>query len=221
MDSTAVFLFTLFHSDPLWTRSHAEEVKRTLGPYPASVATRACNIVKRILSYLPSEESSDSVPETSAISSEPLKMAKEFGHNIPFKFDEMTSTTAAGNEGKVKSKRPAGYKTKDSLPKVDDSLSEGEDSGPNVVTSTLLNGMATVTPQMVKVKESKPPSSSGASASAMDTGAGPYSAVWLKQQCTDCTKHGLSGLSWQDLYTAIFELLSSTGDSTAIQNDVS
>jgi len=30
-----------------------EEIRRILGPYPASVATRACSIVSQILTFLP------------------------------------------------------------------------------------------------------------------------------------------------------------------------
>ena len=239
MDSAAVFLFDLFRSDPQWSRSHAQEIRCTLGPYPASVATRACNIVSRILTYLPkqlaSQEDGQSADKSlSSHQPSPPRLKKEFCLNIVFKFDEKnsksksevthTKTRTGDLEGRFRSKIQANSGSKEAkflfpLHKPSsgyDSLSD-EEEGPNIVTSALLNGIKSGPPPSEVPKEKKITGAKKMSSSA----AAPYTGAWLKQQCQECTKHGLLGISWQDLYSAVFEHLSSTHDNTAIQNDVS
>ena len=240
MDSAAVFLFDLFRSDPQWSRSHAQEIRCTLGPYPASVATKACNIVSQILTYLPKQLASQEDGQSAGKSlsphrPSPPKLKKEFGLNIVFKFDEKnsksksevthTETRTGGLEGGFRSKIQANSGSKDAkflfpLHKPSsgyDSLSDEEEGRPNIVTSALLNGIKSGPPPSEVPKEKKITGAKKMSSSA----AAPYTGAWLKQQCQECTKHGLLGISWQDLYSAVFEHLSSTHDNTAIQNDVS
>ena len=246
MDSAAVFLFDLFRSDPQLSRSHAEEIRRTLGPYPASVATRACSIVSRILTYLPKQLASqeDGQPASKNLSlnqSSPPRLKKEFGHNIVFKFDDSdfkaksrvthTRTRTGDIEGGFRSKLQANSGSKDAdllFPSQSpyfkpssgyDSLSDEEEGRPNIVTSALLNGIKSAPPSSSEVPKGK--KITGAKRTSSNAAAAPYTGAWLKQQCQECTKHGLLGISWQDLYSAVFEHLSSTHDNTAIQNDVS
>ena len=244
MDSAAVFLFDLFRADPQWSRSHAEEIRRTLGPYPASVATRACSIVSRILTYLPkqltSQEDGQSASKNLSLNQpSPPRLKKEFGHNIVFKFDDsdfkasksrVTHTKARTRdiEGGFRSKLQAnsGFdflfpsQSPDFKPSSGyDSLSDEEEGRLNIVTSALLNGIKSAPPSSSEVPKGK--KITGAKRTSSTAAAAPYSGAWLKQQCQECTKHGLLGISWQDLYSAVFEHLSSTHDNTAIQNDVS
>ena len=246
MDSAAVFLLDLFRSDPQWSRSHAQEIRCTLGPYPASVATRACNIVSQILTYLPkqlaSQEDGQSAGKNlSPHQPYPPRLKKEFGVNIVFKFDENhsksksevthTKTRAGDLKGGFRSKLQANSGSNDaeflfpshspdSKPSSGyDSLSDEEEGRPNIVTSALLNGIKSgPPPPSLEVPKGKKITGAKGTSSRP---AAPYTGVWLKQQCQECTKHGLLGISWQDLYSAVFEHLSSTHDNTAIQNDVS
>ena len=245
MDSAAVFLFDLFRSDPQWSRSHAEEIRRTLGPYPASVATRACSIVSRILTYLPkqlaSQEDGQSVGKNLSLHQpSPPRLKKEFGHNVVFKFDDSdfkaksrithTKTRTGDIESRFRSRFQANSGSKDAeflFPSQSpdfkpssgyDSLSDEEEGRPNIVTSALLNGIKSAPPSSEVPKGKK---ITGAKRTSSSAAAAPYTGAWLKQQCQECTKHGLLGISWQDLYSAVFEHLSSTHDNTAIQNDVS
>ncbi len=111
MDSAAVFLFHLFLKDQTWSRSHAEEIKRHLGPFPASAASNARNIVKEIVRYIPEDWNYDAEEDLSH------KPVKEFGHNIIFKFAE-------SQEGKQSSN---GY----------DSLSDDESRKPELMSGLL------------------------------------------------------------------------------------
>ena len=217
VDSAAVFLFSLFRSDPLLSRAHADEMRRTLGPYPATAASKACGVVRRVLSYLPKDVESGG---RSQRGHGPELMKKEFGHNITFQFEDSASQHSLQTE-EVKPKRggskdlpprsldPATHEDGDGY----DSLSDSEGSRPNLVASALLNGMASF-PASVKAAEVRASPSS-------DSSEVPYSGAWLKNKCQDCIQRGMAGMTWQDLYSAIFEVLSSTGNNTAIQNDVS
>ena len=78
VDAAAVFLFHLFAKDKAWSSHHAEEIRRSLGPFPTSAASNACNIVHEIMG-LASEGWKYSVVQDD-------KLSKEFGHNIVFKY---------------------------------------------------------------------------------------------------------------------------------------
>lgn len=211
VDSAAVFLFSLFRSDPQWTRAHADEVRRTLGPYPATAASRACDTVRRVLEFLPGAVESESRAQGG---SSPHLMREEFGHNIRFQFDDTSQhslRTEGGKERGAEDKdSPAGLEGRDGY----DSLSDSERSHPNLVASTLLDGMTSrvetrAKPESVEVRAAPPGGSEAL-----------YSAAWLKSKCQECVRRGMAGMTWQDLSSAIFELLSSTGNNTAIQNDL-
>ena len=241
MDSAAVFLFTLFYSDPQWTRSHAEEIRRTLGPYPASVATRAREAVKRITSCL--EEKVDlkgSDVENSLISSGFKMRKKEFGHAITFNFDEdivKKKPCLAATISDHKSPTDMHSFRKSPHDVSYDSLSDSEENrtASDFITSTLLGGMATTstaphysTGTSVTDRELTDQMKSGgvtsmnsnSSACLMTDTSCPYTAGWLREKCKECMSQDGTGMSWQDLFRVVFEHLSSPGDNTAIQNDV-
>lgn len=235
MDSAAVFLFNLFIAEPQLTRSHAEEIKRTLGPFPASAATRASNTIKRIVTYLLKDShflNSDEESSTSEGSrndsqeAETMQMKKEFGHNITFKYETEfgTGSRSTGladksrlldDDSYVKSKltsgKPSGY----------DSLSDGESGdestgGSNIVMQTIINGMQQSRPHPPVRKSLDPQLSNVGGSSSVVTLA--YGRDWLKEKCKGCVREGT--LPWLDLYQAVFEVLSSSRDDAAIQNDV-
>lgn len=184
VDSASVFLFNLFIKDQTWSRRHSEEIKRTLGPFPASAASNACKIVKRIILLLPEDWISKS--DETELSN---KLVMEFGHNIVFKHVESQKPSAT-NHG-----NSSGY----------DSLSDDEQASSDQ-KSELISGLFyenSSSEVVSEVKESVPTD---------------YSGEWLKQQCQSCSS---GGFDWQDLYKAVFELLSSPSDNSGIENDVS
>ena len=210
VDAAAVFLLDLFLSDPKWSRTHAEEIKRQLGPFPASVATKVCSTVQRVASLLPAkeeeEEEDSKEKKSSGVPDEPTskQLKKEFGHNIVFKHTNEHRTA-------LRSGKSDGAK-RDSL-----SSDSDEENGVNF-TNTLLAeiDLSTV------VNDRGPPSVTPVAASRPEVGvASPYGARWLEERCQECEGAGVMGAAWEDIHSAIFELLSSTGDNTAIQNDVS
>ncbi len=216
VDSTAAFLFNLFIEEPQLTRANAEEIRRTLGPFPASAATKASTTVKSILTYLPKNSSfTSSTQEASlATSDEKIQMnKKEFGHNISFKFDtETLLVTGDGDLVKSKLFNQGGY----------DSLSEDESTvvangDTNIFTQTILSGMQQT---IRKPDKKKAATKQQLVTQSHSTPVLPYSGEWLKAQCKEVVRGGHMQLSGQELYMAIFEHLSS-GQENDIENDVS
>lgn len=225
MDSAAVFLFTLFQSDPQWTRRHAEEIRRTLGPYPASAVSRIRESINKVLASLPEDTDifKDSLPEgsSSSASTEAFRLRNsEFGHSITFRSDEelvkkkpLSKVTGStnGSEHSFEANPLWAGPSKDGY----DSLSDDDDTK-DTFSTALLGGMATKDSNSVKAE---PNGSEGreSSVKVKDVSDSPYSAGWLREQCKECT---VAGVSWQELFRAVFEHLSSGVDNMAIQNDV-
>ena len=185
--------------DQTLTRSHAEEIRKALGPFPASAASSACSIVKRISNFLPEDWS----PKINAPSScmEVDAPVKEFGHNIVFKYMELAKNSEAASP-----KECSGY----------DSLSDEEQTSSNSLKFELISGL------FHKVENSYQSHTNGEEmvAEALPSSVGnKYTAEWLKKECQSCSK--TVGLEWQELYSAIFQIMSSTKDNSEIQNDVS
>lgn len=194
VDSASVFLFNLFMKDQTWSHSYSEAIRRALGPFPASAASTACNTVKHIVSLLPEGWSCKAEGSSSTGQCEPVR---EFGHNIAFKYTEHAPDPE---------RTSSGY----------DSLSDDEELATD---SQLLSGLfcdATAVPatchvtDVVSAKDSPLP------------GGSKYTGEWLKMQCQSCSKENTSsGLEWQDLYSAVFEYLSSSEENSGIENEVS
>lgn len=191
VDSAAVFLFNLFLRDQAWSRNHAEEIRRSLGPFPASAATTACDVVKQIVSLLPEDWRYDTGGDSTEQS---CSTAKEFGHNIAFKYAELPPCTS---RQEAASQHSSGY----------DSLSDdAQESQKSELISGLLH--------------------SGTNLSASETadvavplcGRSKYTGEWLKEQCRSCSKGNV--VEWRDLYSAVFELLSSCEENYSIENSV-
>ena len=55
VESAAAYLFDLFKTSQSVGQSEARSLRSTFGPYPASHATKACQIVNKIVSALPDQ----------------------------------------------------------------------------------------------------------------------------------------------------------------------
>ena len=208
VDSAAIFLFDLFSAEPKMTRSHAEEIRRMFGPYPASTVNRICKTVETILTSLPDgwgkpADTMETVQDT--------KKRKEFGHNIQFKFSD------GFLDGPLSSKSAENFDLSGY-----DSLSDSEEVPVksklvDFVASTLQSNSTVVTAKRLTdvPKASLVPG-------AVSVGHAPHSSEWLVEQCKVCLREGqfAGELTWQDLYQAVFEHLSSPRDNMIIQNDV-
>ena len=53
VESAAAYLFDIFKATLNVGQSEARSLKNTFGPYPASHATKACQTVNKIVSWLP------------------------------------------------------------------------------------------------------------------------------------------------------------------------
>ena len=199
VDSASVFLFTLFKSDPEWSRHHGEEIRKTLGPFPASEASKACAAVKRILTYL-SDKKKQKSEHTEGERETPRK---EFGLSIVFKFGVETAGTV-------------GVSRSDS--NEHDSLSDSDDSKPDAFTNVFLQGLESMS---AMEEEPKPkPSKTFSEECSQAPAVAMHSGAWLKEECQKCAEE-LGGMSSQELFGAVFDLLSSAEDSMVIQNEVS
>ena len=201
VDSAAIFLFELFLAEPRITRSHAEEIRRMFGPYPASTVNKICKGVERISSYLPPGWRQPEIK--SEASKDSLKQRKEFGHGMKFSYGEGFLEYPSSRTTDL-----PGY----------DSLSEGEDDVP--VKSKIVNFVANSI-QTTSAKGGGTTSVSHTPVSNREQ-SGPCSSQWLVEQCKECVKDGqfAGELTWKEIYQAVFEHLSSARDNTVIQNDV-
>lgn len=221
VDSAAVFLFNLFITEPQLTRSQAEEIRRTLGPFPASAATKALNIVKNIAVYLPKdsnllnsheEQVSLERSQNGSQKAEISQTRKEFGSNIVFKYEpEFVADLQhhMDNDSFVKSKHTLDY---DSL--SDDEAVKDGSSLSNIVTKTILE---TRPPPPIRTDPVQSRSNDGHSRSVVSF---PYSGEWLKDKCRECVKESIIGLTWKDIHSVVFDMLCSSNDNGAIQNGV-
>lgn len=180
------------------------------GPYPASTVNRVCKTIERIMTLLPFGWSKRSDPIETA---QNAKKRKEFGHNINFTYsdgflDPQTSKAMSHLEPTSLS----GY----------DSLSDSEEVP---VKSKIANFVASTLQSTSTAASSKGTSaeaSAGVNHSPPTSERCLYSSDWLIEQCRVCASEGefTGELTWNDLYHAVFEQLSSSRDNTVIQNDV-
>ena len=133
---------------------------------------------------------------------------KEFGHNIAFNYTEFRKpdTGIAGR------RNSSGY----------DSLSDDEGGRDGSQKSELISGLlrdanSTPVPSLPPTEVAGP-----AVEPAVAVPEGRYTRGWLKSQCQSYSKDSSTGgLNWQELYSAIFDLLSSSEDNSGIENNVS
>ena len=191
VESTAVFLYGLFIEDPEWCRRHGEAIKKTIGPYPAGVATKACALVKSIASCLEPQQkqSLGSTSQTSAVK-------EQFGRKVAFKFEANFLSSA--------SNRLSSSVVADSLSEDDEP--DREATG-NTVISTLLSGLD---------QESRhSPVTESEQQHAVGSG---YGGRWLEEKCQNIA---VAGMTWQQLHSQLLDILIIGSTGCTIENDVS
>jgi hypothetical protein len=213
VDSAAVFLYILFAVDQRWSREHAEKIRKTLGPFPASAANRACESVKRIVKLLPENIGDDSKNSTDKETHvQDKEMKREFGSNIVFASPKNIREEVAAFSSEENGGQEIGR----------DSLSEDEEAESNAFSQALLMGMAQTSKTDSggeRVKSKTISSGKPAGVVAMGTGdPAPYTSEWLAGKLKVVCAGG--GMTWNDLYMAVFDVLSSAQDNSAIQGEL-
>ncbi|XP_033120994.1 activating signal cointegrator 1 complex subunit 3-like isoform X2 [Anneissia japonica] len=91
VDSIAVFLFETLKDSERISQKESLAIKRKLGPFQASVATKACNIVQSIVKHVPEKILQN-------LFEKKCNNLKEFGENIHFSYDQQTHDFALNVE---------------------------------------------------------------------------------------------------------------------------
>ena len=192
VEEVGVFLYQLFSESPEMSRSHGEAIKRQLGPYPAKVAINIANIIKRLSSHIISNDSpiSDSSNDN---------MKEEFGHNILFTFSDNLMTD----------ENPVPAVVNELL--IDDVSSVEDDNNHQLITKGLMQGISKANRNHKQCQASKP------TTSASNIVIVKYGRVWLERACEACN---VQGLSWQQLYSRLFDLLISDTEGPEMENEV-
>ena len=199
IDEAAVYLYELFIKSPEWSRNYGEDIRRTLGPYPASVAIRACNIVKGISLLLPPDDEGHS---TNKKHDTKECQKEEFGLKIMFMFEKnLLNKEKNGYHGNCDSDDDVIVKSKEC----------------DMVTTTILNEMSSQKSFNIQDKQTSSKHGTSQASSKYETSQGgpKYGTSWLQQQCRECA---VDGLSWQQLYAQLFDLLIS--QALSIENEV-
>ena len=87
MEGAAAFLFDVFKAVEIVGSKEAVKLRNIFGPYPASAATKACNIVAKITLTLP-DESTLLLSNQDRQEAEGAEYSNEFGHSIKFSSPE-------------------------------------------------------------------------------------------------------------------------------------
>ena len=77
----AALLFQTFYASETVTHAHTVSLRRLFGPFPASSATKACNHVQKIVSWIPDEDLEELV---SVKKDHKSSKHAEFGQSIKF-----------------------------------------------------------------------------------------------------------------------------------------
>ena len=85
LEGGAALLFDTFKASENVSHKESSKLRGIFGPFPASAASKACNLVNRIISWLPEETVEELNKETS---DEPEDSAAEFGKGIKFNLSE-------------------------------------------------------------------------------------------------------------------------------------
>ncbi|XP_074644659.1 activating signal cointegrator 1 complex subunit 3-like [Tubulanus polymorphus] len=83
IEGAAVHLFQTFCNSTVVKNAETNKLRAIFGPFPASAATKACQVVQRIVAHLPD----DIIDELCTVDDE-VNVAKEFGKNIKFEAAE-------------------------------------------------------------------------------------------------------------------------------------
>ncbi|XP_019851379.1 PREDICTED: activating signal cointegrator 1 complex subunit 3-like [Amphimedon queenslandica] len=203
LQSASVHLFSLFSfSDPpgTWCKEHGEDIRKTFGPYPASIAMRSCGIVGEIHSFTPNQESSHdgSVITSSGDSkgkSDVAQKVKEFGSNITsFQFNSNLLGVAE-------------------TPVATETLGPISDDDDDAVMSKVTDDILAELSKSKKSQNGKQKKINKTSAPPPPLATAKFGTEWLQERCKRCG----SELPWEQLYQQLFELLLSETDETSLQ----
>ncbi|KAH9490920.1 activating signal cointegrator 1 complex subunit [Bulinus truncatus] len=95
VECAAAFLFDIFKSVENFGQKEAYQLRCTFGPFPASDATKACQLVKKIIGWLPASVLEELTSEREE--GDGAAASEEFGHSIKF------NMTYATDENQVSS----------------------------------------------------------------------------------------------------------------------
>ncbi|XP_029640230.1 activating signal cointegrator 1 complex subunit 3 isoform X1 [Octopus sinensis] len=90
IESAAFFLFQTFQNVQMVGHSESVKLRSIFGPFPATVASSACKIVSRIISWLP-EYSADLFAYSNSCEKNSEKQNEEFGNNVKFSVEPLIS----------------------------------------------------------------------------------------------------------------------------------
>ncbi len=83
VEAAVVVLFTTFQDSPIVGHKHTTTLRSKFGPFPATSATKSCQIVNQILEWLPEDAIESLKPQKPESATGPASKP-EFGHNIKF-----------------------------------------------------------------------------------------------------------------------------------------
>ena len=85
MEGAAAYLFDIFKFSPYVGSQETTKIRNIFGPFPASVATKACEVVQKIVSWLPEDVLSES-DEPGRQEADGAAIIQEFGKYLKFSF---------------------------------------------------------------------------------------------------------------------------------------
>lgn len=192
VESACVFLYNIFQSTREWSKAHGESIRKTFGPYPASIAMKAFDIVQRIISCLPSD-TPDAIDNTTQTSPQ-----NEFGTDIPFTY----------NDNLLNGANPVAMVTDNDQSDDEEVKSKDERSG-----WTLLNELdKSHVKHVTKAKKSHDDQFDQKTHD--EPRVKKYGSKWLELHC----KQYSLDISWRDIYQQLFDIL--TDDSSSIEHKV-
>eukprot|EP00118_Oscarella_pearsei_P012973 m.99165 g.99165 ORF g.99165 m.99165 type:complete len:2211 (+) comp37045_c0_seq2:40-6672(+) len=201
----AAFLFRLLYESDHIGRKESMEIKQTFGPFPAAQATKAHATVTRLATLLPSTVNLDSLLHPVE------KPGTEFGAKIKFSFPSVDNGLL-----------PLDGFSEDALERLNDTKEK----------STKVGFEDMLTPEFISkiVNDSLALKVDNGVASAREKGDGggggeeknvhSVDASWLRRCCESHFVKGVSGMSVADMFSMLFDILSSTRSDDDIQNEL-
>ena len=200
---SSVFLFDTFKDAEKITSTESIKLKRTFGPYSASLATRAFNAVQNIVQYLPEDNIYSNKNDTRK-----FYYGKDFKFDI--NFDEKNFEELFGDcDGEPNSKP-----TEDFLFNSFQQNLHINNIAPTSVPSKSVASSLNANAASRKVQNNF------LNRTVTTNGTNTFSTSWLYEQCRDHLKKCPGTFDASDLASAVFEILSSKKTNDSIQNEL-
>lgn len=206
VEEAAAFLFETFKDTEKVTSVESTLLRKTFGPYSATLATNAFEAVQEFISLLPPEFLEEENSKSSTTGDHSVVSKRYFGHKLKFgidfeekKFDELYSDFSDKNEQTIQA----------------DNFVELFRDKLNINNSGKQNGDV-ASSENAYAGEQDP--SNGNIASTQSK----FSPSWLLKQCEQHIKEqgNASGLNAGDLRNAVFDVINSTKSNDEIQNEL-